>query len=271
MCTITVAKSVACTGGVLVPFGNSFFEYARQRARLIDLLYWVMHAIDDIVDKDAPVPEGYTSALAYIERVIQFVELRDKPRDRLERTFGYVLDLAGTLKMGLAGGIRDILHSMQFDAIRLSKPGLQIFSDVELKYHFHLLDISGTVTLWLIILRERMSALPAITMLGEAARIYYNLRDLEEDMRARLCNIPREAFIEFWIPVPNDLSAIGLARWSQLPEVQEWRAAEARRGRDLFNAYMLQKASLGLHPFTNRILHNLFEVSVERGLRSQGL
>lgn len=128
MCMITVAKCLACLAEVLVLFGKPFFKNARIRARIIDLLYWVMHWLDDIVDKDAPVPKGYPSALAYIERVVLFVEIRDEPRDQLERTLGYVLDLADQLHMDLTDGIRDILNSMHFDAVRLSQPEMQILS-----------------------------------------------------------------------------------------------------------------------------------------------
>ena len=152
--------------------------------------------------------------------------------------------------------------------MRRHSPELLIFNKEELEHHFHILDIRGTVGLWLILLRERSDAFPALGHLGEAARIYYNIRDLREDMRARLCNIPRESFETFAIPMPHDFSDHALAEWCALPQVRAWRIAEARQGARLFNEYLNQKATLQLHVFTNGILKGLFEISTGRGLRS---
>jgi len=264
MCILTIAKALVCACWPLALFGIAFFKNAWRRLRVIDLLYAFLHLADDIVDDDAPVPPGWSSALAYIERLIHFVTIRDEPQDRLERGLGYVLDLAAGMGMSLTQGILDILNSMRFDATRRSGTELRIVSAAELWHHFHLLDIRGTITLWLIILRERTEVSDALALLGEAIRIYYNIRDLEEDMRARLCNIPREAFAEFGIPVPHNLSPEGVRMWCRLPQVQAWCAAEKRRGWMLFTMYRGQKSALGLHPFTRGVLTGLFEISATK-------
>ena len=170
------------------------------------------------------------------------------------------------MNMRLAKGILYILRSLHFDAKRREADTLQVFDRINLRHHFHMLDILGTVGLWLIILRENWGSFRMLAKLGEAVRIFYNLRDLAEDMRANLCNIPAEDMRRFSIYVPDISSSKALDEWLNSEPVRAWRAEEARRGMRLFRSYTDIKRHLGLHAFTRTILSFMFETSVRVGL-----
>jgi phytoene/squalene synthetase len=177
--------------------------FQQTRGDLLESYYVLMRYIDDIVDGDAPLPEGYATPLEYVEAKIRFSETRNRPNDEADYLMLYCFDLAHKLHIEIDKETTSILNSMRFDALRRFYPQkvpdaeeygkMIICSEKVLHEHFHLLDIEGTVNGAIKVFgRDPDQLYSAIEPLGEASRIFYNLKDYWEDIKAGLVNISRE-------------------------------------------------------------------------------
>jgi hypothetical protein len=242
---------------------------ALDRLELTDTLYAVMRLVDDIADADAPLPMGWPSATAYLEHLLDFVRTRCPSDDEMVYLLGYVLDLGYELGMDLREGIAFVLLALLFDARRREAGTLVIVPRTQLDGNYFLLDEKGVIGLCLTVLGESPESFGTISLLGVATRKMYTLRDLREDMRKSLCNVPYEDFRTFDMYVPEVSSEDALRRWYDSGPTRAWRAAEARRGIELYDAYDRKREGLDLYWFTPIILNRLYERSTLAGLEGE--
>lgn len=152
--------------------------------------YAYHHHIDDVIDKDAPLPNIYSSSIEFIEDRIDFAKTFKNPKLPIDHLLLYCYELANKIGLDYHEETIDILNSMHFDAKRQGQDIL--FTKEELTYHFHLLDIRGTVKGTLKLFGEDPKKYNILEPIGTASRLYYNIRDLAEDLLANLINIPAE-------------------------------------------------------------------------------
>jgi len=196
-----------------------------------------MRYIDDIVDGDAPLEEGFKNSEEFVLDKIRFAENPINPKDKVDYLMLYCLEIGEKFGQNFSSEIQDILSSMLFDARRYRKQ--QIFSEKGLQHHFHLLDVRGTISATLKVFGEDPSKYPLLEPLGFATRIYYNLRDYDEDIRAGLVNVSAEDCDKFGIMNLED-------RLSK--PVQDWMKDQAQQGLNLIKEHreILPQANLGI-------------------------
>lgn len=165
-------------------------ETADTRHRLMEATYVVMRIIDDTVDGDIDLPEGSKNREDYVKEKIAFIDDPQLPKDENDQLLGYTLELAEKLGGDYRATTKDILGSLLFDARRVGK--FQLFPEDQLRRHFDMLDISGTIKGSLQLFREDPEKHDDLRHLGMASRIYYNLRDLAEDVSSGYLNISQE-------------------------------------------------------------------------------
>ena len=207
------------------------FKYAAfspLRGTFLESYYTLMRYLDDIVDGDAPVPEGFPNGAAYVEEKIRFSEKPEAPRDAVDYLMLYCFELGQRFGANFQEETADILHSLLFDAHRRDK--LLFFPEKELMYHFHLLDIRGTIRATLKIFKEDPDKYEVLEPLGLASRFYYDLRDFGADVRAGYINVSME-----------DSRLFSISRQSLFdvhsPGVQRWFRSQAQKGLELLEEH----------------------------------
>lgn len=265
---IAIFKRIAQLGEFFsfVP-GLEYFEDGMRRAEAIESIYTASHFVDDVVDRDAELPDGYASSVEYVDRIIHVIDGIDAPRDAIERLFVYGLGLARQTGVGVAPDLREVMLSLRFDAVRQTAGSMQVFKKAEMQHHFHFRDTIGVIGICLKLMREWYVKYSDLSELGEATRIYYNLRDLKEDVRARLFNIPAEDVDLFGISLPDHVSEDTVSAWCRSVPVRKWCAAEAERGLALLATYRKKRPRLQLHSFTRAVLHWMYERKTDAYLR----
>lgn len=232
--------------------GIKYVSGQTKRAELLESLYAFMRYIDDIVDGDTTLPEGYENAIAYVQRKIDFAGNPNEPKDEAEQLLLYCLELSKNLGEDIGSEIQDILGSLRFDAQRRNPTELQLLPQKELEMHFHLLDIRGTISACLKIANEKNVHYEDLAPLGEASRIFYTLRDYNEDLQAGYCNVSTEAMEEHNIPVDE-------IRNDSHPGVKQWFIAEAQKGLSYIQQYRQRLPSLQLRRLTKTALWWIYE------------
>jgi phytoene/squalene synthetase len=197
---------------------------SRTRGNILESYYVFMRQIDDVADRDIPHPFPEE----FIERKIEFAKNPAKPLDELDQVLTYCYDRCDSLGIDLKQETNDLLSSMLFDARRYGK--MQVFPEAELFHHFDLLDIRGCEKACLKLYDEDPNKLNIVMPLGLASRIYYNLRDFQEDTGKGLVNITEE-----------DMTRLGLCvGYLQDPnnsKVREWFREQSRKGLDLIREH----------------------------------
>jgi phytoene/squalene synthetase len=237
--------------------GLSYFRDARKRLELVECVYVAMRLVDDVVDRDAPLPPEWASSAAYVGAIIAFLDGEASQNSPVMELLRYAFHIGDELGMDMRHPVRDMLESMAFDAKRQESPKMRTFPREALERHFHLLDIRGTIGGCLLVAREPASAWKCIEPLGEATRIRYTLRDLDEDLRANFCNVPQE-----------DIDAFGITnvRHSTSGPMRRWKRKECLRALDFLGAYRAGQELRSLHPITRFILNRVYEVPTKRYL-----
>ncbi len=191
------------------------------RADFLESYYSLMRYVDDVVDGDAALPGQYRDAEDYLLKKIAFADHPEHPADSVEQLMVYCFQLAGSFGETFRTETADILRSLLFDARRRGKN--QVFPREELMAHYHQLDIRGTVRATLRVFAEDPEKYTLLEPLGMASRFFYDLRDLQDDLRQGFINIPAE-----------DLSALCLCAADLLqprhPGLRHWRRLQATRG-----------------------------------------
>lgn len=179
-----------------------FFKYISftpLRGEFLESFYTLMRYLDDIVDGDAPLPDGFDNPADYIIEKIKFSENPINPVDEADYLMLHCFKTAADFGEDFSEETADILLSLLFDARRKGK--LIIYTEKELKSHFHLLDIDGTIKATLKIFKEDPSKYVFLEPLGMASRYEYDLEDFFTDIEAGYINIPAEDFKRFGLRI----------------------------------------------------------------------
>ena len=218
------------------------FKYSSMsstRGTFLEAYYTLMRYVDDIVDGDAPLPDRFQSSVEFVEEKIDFAKHTTTPKDSADYLMLYCFELANKFGQEFSSETQDILSSMLFDAKRYGQK--IVFPGKELSYHFHLLDIRGTVSATLKVFGEDSSKYLILEPLGLACRLFYNLRDYDEDIKAGLVNISSEDCQRFNI-AKSDLE-------NRLSNgVQGWFRDQSIQGLDLLQKHkqIVKEGNFGL-------------------------
>lgn len=183
------------------------------RGDFLEYYYSLMRYVDDVVDGDLELPSGYKTKEDFVAERIDFSLDARKPKHQIDYLMLYCFELASKFGEDFSEETRDILSSMLFDAKRYGKK--ELFPEEVLFHHFHLLDVKGTIRATLKVFGENPENYSRLENLGLASRIYYNLRDYDEDLEAGFVNIPKEDCLRLRIR-PNDLEnrvSSGVNNW----------------------------------------------------------
>lgn len=208
-----------------------FFKYlafAPVRGKFLESYYTLMRYLDDVVDGDVSLPEGYSSESEYINEKIGFSLNPVNPKDKVDYLMMYCFELAEKFGADFHEETKDILQSLLFDAERRNK--LIIFPKEELNYHFHLLDIRGTIRATLKVFKDDPDKYALLEPLGTACRHQYDIEDFEADIAAGYVNISGEDCERFGIR-QEDLHN------SNSPNIKIWLCNHAREGMDLISEH----------------------------------
>lgn len=170
-----------------------FFKYAAfapVRGEFLESYYTLMRYLDDVVDGDVALPEGYSDESEYISEKIAFSNNPVNPKDEAECLMMYCFALAEKFGQDFQAETKDILNSLLFDARRRGKS--VIFPEEELNYHFHVLDVRGTISATLKVFNDDPGKYKILEPLGMACRHQYDIEDFEADIAAGYINISRE-------------------------------------------------------------------------------
>ena len=202
----------------------------KVRGEFLETYYFLMRYIDDIVDGSHPrdLPIGLRSH--YVEGRIKFATDSKSPHDDADYLMLHCFNLAERLGLDFTQETLDILASLHFDASRVGRN--RIFTKGELMQHFYSLDIRGTTRLALKIFQEDPRKQSLLENLARASRIYYNLRDYDEDISLGFINIPSEDIDSFQIPIEE-------IKDKQSPAIREWIQAESNTGLELLERYKI--------------------------------
>ncbi|HLC76006.1 MAG TPA: squalene/phytoene synthase family protein [Candidatus Peribacterales bacterium] len=231
-----------------------------KRGELLESIYALMRYLDDIADRDSSLPKGYSSAMQYIQRKIDFAQGQQNPQDPAEKLLLHCLELAQQIDENIRSEINDILQSLHFDAKRRNPDSLQCLPREELQHHFYSLDIRGTIGLCLKLAQEHEVQIADLRALGEASRIEYSIKDFADDIRAGFNNVPIE-----------DAEALGLSteemRDSSSEKVQQWLYQEAERGMGLLANHRARLPTMRLQRLTKAALWFMYERPANRLFR----
>ena len=219
-----------------------FFKYAafaRTRGEFLESYYALMRYLDDVVDGDVPLPEGYPNEKDYLSEKIAFSNNPVNPKDEVDYLMLYCFKLAEKFGEDFHAETKDILNSLLFDAKRRGK-GL-IFPEEELINHFHLLDIRGTIRATLKVFKDDPEKYKILEPLGKACRHQYNIEDFEADIKAGYVNISIEDCQRFRIN-PENLNN------GSAPTIRSWLLHHAGEGMAFLSEHnrLMPKAKFSL-------------------------
>lgn len=204
-----------------------FFKYAAcspNRGEFLESYYALMRYLDDIVDGDAQLPDGYANEADYILAKIRFSGNPVNPVDEVDDLMIYCFEVGHRFGEVFVAETSDILYSLLFDARRKQK--WQIFKKAELERHFFLMDIRGTIRATLKVFNDDADKFELLQPLGTACRHQFDIEDIEADLDVGYVNISEEECEMFGIH-PDDL------RGSITPNIKQWLRHHAREGLEL--------------------------------------
>lgn len=208
-----------------------FFKYiafAPIRGEFLESYYVLMRYIDDVVDGDAELPDGFKNEVEYIAEKIKFSQNPDKPKDEADWLMLHCFELGKRFGQDFQEETKDILNSLLFDAKRRGK--MIIFSEEELIRHFHILDIRGTIKATLKVFKDNPEMYKVLEPLGTASRYQYDLEDFEADIAAGYVNISKEDCDYFEIS-QKDLNNVSS------PKIKKWFRKRAEDGMALLEEH----------------------------------
>ena len=208
-----------------------FFKYiafAPTRGEFLESYYVLMRYIDDVVDGDVHLPEGFKDEVEYILEKIKFSENPDKPKDEVDFLMLHCFELGKQFGQDFKDETKDILNSLLFDAKRRGK--MIIFSNQELVHHFHILDIRGTIKATLKVFKDDPKMYKILEPLGTACRYQFDLEDFEADIAAGYVNISKEECDIFGIS-EKDLYNVSS------PKIKKWFRKHAEDGMALLDEH----------------------------------
>lgn len=202
-----------------------------ERADFLESYYTLMRYLDDIVDNDAPLPEGYSDTEAYLMDKIRFAGNPSIPADESDAMMIHCFQLGSTFGESFEEETADILGSLLFDTRRMGQA--RFFSSDDLMAHYHQLDIRGTVKATTKLFNENAGDFLLLEPLGMASRFFYDIRDVHDDLSKNLVNISLEDANAFGISASN-------MNEPDNPGIQRWCRAQALRGLQLLDLHRQQ-------------------------------
>jgi len=241
------------------------------RGPIINAENYAMRNIDDVTDEDIPLPESASSKKDYIDQRIRFWESIHENDDNKQIVIQDPADLLlyhvyrSAKKIGLdfREGNEDILASLKFDAERFGS--MRIFPKKELNDHFFLLDIRGTIQSALKLYGENPEGYTVLKPLGFAARIYYNLRDYEDDISKWYVNISAEDFERYGM---TEEKLKPQYDGSLSEEVQRWFVDQAKEGLRLLDVHGERMRNHKFKPLTRFALWRGFSRPAKKYLEN---
>ena len=244
--------------------GTKLFLWNRQAVEIMLTVYAVMRKVDDVVDRDAPLPAGCTSAVEYVERYMHFVINRPAPSDDNERLLAYALNLAEAAGIDLSFEVWSILDSLRFDAVRIEASEIMVLPRKQLLRYQYGRDGRGTIIACLKLARELEKGVRYLHLkhLCLGVRISYDLRDLLRDIEVGFCNISAEDMRSFGITLPTDRTPQSLEKWRESTQVRSWvvkEAHDALKALDKHREMLVQKPLNTLYWRTVKVLYIMYE------------
>ena len=223
-----------------------------KRGELLESIYAFMRYLDDVADGDVPLPNGHSSAADFIQEKIELANGEREPNDAADKLLLYCFELANQTGEDYLSETNDILSSLHFDAKRRNPDMPITFPRSELQHHFHLLDIRGTIGACLKLSQEKGVRHDDLQPLGDASRIYYTLRDFDEDIRTGFNNVPIEDAQSLDIK-PEDM------RDSSSRKMRLWFNREAQRGMSMLQEHSIELPKMPLRRLTKAALWWVYE------------
>lgn len=211
-----------------------YVSLAPRRGSFLELYYVLMRYLDDVVDGDAPIPDGYGSPGEYLEEKIAFSRTLSNPQDPIDHLMRHCFELARGFGEEFGQETEDILNSLLFDARR--RGTWQVFPAAVLKEHFHQMDIRGTIRATLKIFKDDPNKYPILEPLGLACRYQYDIEDIAADLAAGYVNLSQEEVVALGIPAEE-------LRDPNSPGVRRWLLNHAREGLRLLGEHDSRVAS----------------------------
>lgn len=227
-----------------------YISFEPSRGRFLESYYTLMRYIDDVVDGDVPLPEKYRSETEYVLEKIAFSEKLASPEDEVDELMLYCFELADLFGEDFHSETKDILESLLFDANRKGK--WIIYPEKELMYHFHLLDIRGTIRATLKIFKDNPEKYKILEPLGIACRHQYDIEDIETDLAAGYVNITREECSRLGITRDDLVSGIS-------DKIRPWIYFHAREGVELLNEHNKNLPQGNFSIFEKLVFHLVYE------------
>ena len=234
------------------------------RGQFLENYYIAMRYVDDITDGDITLPAGYSSSAEYVQRKLAYVKskFREPPADDCERLLALAFKLAREFDSDFGQETEDILNSLEFDAKRRGTH--QIFPATELNNHFFMLDIRGAISGGLKVFGENPDNYEILQPLGEADRIYYNLKHFKEDIKAGFVNISAEDCAR--LGITTDVLESG--EYANHQGLQTWFKEQAGKGLALIGEYHRKRQGVTFQPVTKLALKLAFETKAKMFLQS---
>lgn len=220
---------------------------AFRRGNLLVSFYVLNRFVDDIVDKDAPLPSSARSRQDYVEQRLAFASNPVLPKDTADFLMLYCYQQAARLGFSISEETLSIFQSMLFDAKRVEAAARNgagtIFSEQEIMHNFYLCDVEGTGKGLLKLLGDSPKRIPLVIPMGIADRIKLTLKDMIADVKVGLINIPKEDMEKYGIltldlskmasstyPLPLEGETMVTALRSLPQGVQAWVRSKAEEG-----------------------------------------
>ena len=205
-----------------------YAAFAPTRGKFLESYYVLMRYLDDVVDGDAPLPEGYIDESDYLVEKIRFSKNLNYPKDEVDYLMLFCFEQAEKFGEDFKTETKDILNSLLFDAKRRGK--LIIFPKEELINHFHMLDIGGTIRATLKVFKEDPDKYKFLEPLGMASRYQFDIEDFEKDISAGYVNISKEECEHLGI-TQEDLYNVSSSK------IKKWLRQRAEDGMALLTEY----------------------------------
>jgi hypothetical protein len=217
-----------------------------NRFRAFILIYVQQRLLDDIIDGDTPEKIKPKDRVAYAKQKIQNLGTGNfDPTDSIDafsiKIFSDIEALDPQYVTKAKRRLKLIMESLVFDGERILEReetgSWKFLPQSELEQHFFALDIEGTtaLTLFLFGLADSEYNITLLRPLGLGTRVSYNVKDFSADIRAGICNIPKEDAERLRITDKSLRLVIGLGEnISQYPEnIKIWLGEQITRGRKL--------------------------------------
>lgn len=203
-----------------------YLSFSADRGDMLETFYLAFRLIDDVIDNDLKLPFGYRTSQEYIQSKIDFLSTLSWPGDDSENLLKHGFNVAEKLGLDVHKETELILRSLLFDAKRVGSR--ELFSEAELKEHFYRLDLEGSIKGALKVFNDDPGKYELLKHMGQASRIYYNLRDFKEDIEKGYVNIAKEDFERHKI-TDEDLETI--VNSNKIPgNVNNWMREQVKHG-----------------------------------------